>query len=268
MDRIKLCVITPEFLPVWGGAGTYVVELVRHLPKDIEVHVVTPMREGFGEKKVSTSDYDFSEYFGDNIHVHFVCKATDTFIYNASFQLACLRHVPKLVKKEGIDLIHIGHHMAGLLLELKGLNIPTVTTIHNTIQDQRDGTKMSGMRFWDLEFSEKAIYLTYAFLRLAEIIYFLKPRYYVTISKWMKRQLENNFHIAGSIRVIPSSVDINDYKSTKHDTILESQIPQELRDRRMILYVGRLLAELEKTSFSLSLLVQEIVFPFSISLRK
>ena len=28
--------LAPEFLPVWGGVGTYIVELVRHLPKDIE----------------------------------------------------------------------------------------------------------------------------------------------------------------------------------------------------------------------------------------
>jgi len=56
MGSIKLCVIAPEFLPVWGGVGTYLVELIRHLPKDIEVYVVTPMRESIGGKKVSSSD--------------------------------------------------------------------------------------------------------------------------------------------------------------------------------------------------------------------
>lgn len=32
--------LAPEFLPVWGGVGTYIVELVRHLPKNIEIHVL------------------------------------------------------------------------------------------------------------------------------------------------------------------------------------------------------------------------------------
>lgn len=52
-----------------------------------------------------------SDYFGDNVHVHFACKATDAFLYNASFQLACLRYVPKLVNEEDIDLLHFGHHI-------------------------------------------------------------------------------------------------------------------------------------------------------------
>lgn len=235
MDRIKLCIIAPEFLPVWGGVGTYIVQLIRHLPKDIEVHVVTPMREGFGEEKVSTSDYDFSEYFGDNIHIHFICKANDTFIYNFSFQFACLKHVPKLIKKENIDLIHIGHHMAGLLLELKGLNIPAVTTIHNTIKLQRDGTKMSGMKFWDLEFNEKATYLTYPFLRLAEIIYFSRARYYITVSEWMKHQLRKQYPKMNHspISVVHNSVD------TK---LFSPRIKRKPLEGNLVLFTGRVIA--------------------------
>jgi len=232
---MKVCILATEFLPVWGGVGTYIVELVRHLPKDIEVHVVTPMREGFGEEKVSTSDYDFSEYFGDNIHVHFVCKATDTFIYNVAFQLACLKHVPKLVKKEGIDLIHSGSHMPGLLLELKRLNIPTVTTIHTTIAGQRRGTKMSGMKFRDLEFSEKATYLAYPLLRLAEIIYFSRARYYITVSEWMKRRLQKQYPKMNhsTISVIHNSVD------TK---LFSPDIEKKPLEGDLILFTGRLIA--------------------------
>src|SRR3972149_10282946 len=91
---MKICMLAPEFLPVWGGVGTYIVDLVRHLPKDTEVHVVTPMREGFGKDKISSSDYDFSKYFGNNVHVHFISDANDTFVYNAKFQYSCLRQVP------------------------------------------------------------------------------------------------------------------------------------------------------------------------------
>ena len=42
---MKICVLAPEFLPVWGGVGSYVVELVRHLPKSYDIHVLAPMRE-------------------------------------------------------------------------------------------------------------------------------------------------------------------------------------------------------------------------------
>lgn len=228
--------LAPEFLPVWGGVGTYIVELVRHLPKDIEVHVVTPMREGFGEEKISTSDYDFSRYFGSNVHVHFVCKASDTFVYNAKFQYACQKYVPKLVKEEQINLIH-SHtaHMPDLLLQFKRLNIPTVTTIHTTIQGQRHGTKNSGMNFWSLEFSEKLTYLTLPFLRLAETIYFSKERHYITVSRWMKEQIVKQYPKidSSSISVIHNSVDTNLFSPSKG-----VDPPQ----RDIVLFTGRLIA--------------------------
>ena len=232
---MKICILAAEFLPVWGGVGTYIVELVRHLPKDIEVHVVTPMREGFGEENVSTTDYDFSEYFGDNIHVHFVCKAKDTFIYNAAFQFACLKHVPKLVKKENIDLIHSGSHIPDLLPELRRLDIPKVTTIHTTVRGQRNGAKMSGMRFRDLEFSEKATYLAYPFLRLAEVIYFSRARYYITVSEWMKQQLQKQYPKMNhsTISVIHNSVDTNLFSPSKERNPLQGDL---------VLLTGRLIA--------------------------
>jgi len=240
---MKICMLAPEFLPVWGGVGTYTVELVRHLPKDVEVHVVTPLRDGFGREKISTSDYDFSEYFGHNVHIHFVCKASDTFIYNAKFQYACLKHVPKLVKEENIDLIH-SHtaHMPDLLLMFRKLNKSIVTTVHTTIKSQRLGTKLSGKDLNNLERSEKATFATYPALRLAEAIYFRRRRLYIAPSNWIKRWLENNFHINGKIRVIPNSIDINDYGSKERCETAEGIIPYEFRDRRVILYTGRLLA--------------------------
>ena len=94
--------LAPEFLPIWGGVGTYIVELVRHLPRTVEIHVVTPYRERFGMSQVKTSDYDFDEYFGDNVHVHFISSASDTFFYNAAFQYACFKRVPRVVKEAGL----------------------------------------------------------------------------------------------------------------------------------------------------------------------
>jgi len=235
---MKICILAPEFLPVWGGVGTYIVELVRHLPKDIEVHVMTPKREGFGREKLS-SDYDLSEYFGDNIHVHFICKADDTFIYNAKFQIACLKNVPRLLKEEDIDLIHCGTHMRPLLLELRKITVPTVTTIHTTISGQRHGTKMSQTNFWDLEFSEKATYLTYPFLLLAENIYFSRVRYYITVSEWMKRQLQKQYpKISQSpIFVIHNSVDTKLFSPNIERKPLEGE-----RTGNLVLFTGRMIA--------------------------
>lgn len=235
MDRIRVCVVAPEFLPVWGGVGAYLVQLVGHLPEQIEVHVVTTMRERIGKQNVSASGYDFSRYFGGNVHIHFVSRATDSFFYNASFQLACLRYVPELIRKEGIDIVHFGHHMAGLLLELKGLNTPRVTTVHTTIQGQIQGTRMSGMQFKDLAFSEKTVYLTYPFLRLAETTYFSLSRYYITVSKWMKQELHSQYPKTRNspLQVIYNSVDTE---------LFSPSLKVNPVKRHLILFTGRLIA--------------------------
>ena len=232
---MNVCMLAPEFLPVWGGVGTYIVNLVKHLPKDVEVHVVTPLRRGFGKENVSSTDYDFSEIFGDNVHVHFVCDATDTFMYNAKFQYNVMRKVPKLVKDYGIDVVH-SHtaHMPDLLLQFRGLDVPVVTTIHTTIRGQRQGTKGSGMKFSGLEFSEKLTYLTYPFLSFAESLYFLGKRYYITVSNWMKEKISCQFpELASSfVSVIPNSIDVNQFSPSK----------ARKNDRKIVLFTGRLIA--------------------------
>ncbi|MEM3640417.1 MAG: glycosyltransferase family 4 protein [Candidatus Bathyarchaeia archaeon] len=231
---MKICMLAPEFLPVWGGVGTYIIELVRHLPKNIEIHVVTPLREGFGKQKVSTVDYDFNKYFGSNVHAHFVCKADDTFLYNAGFQYACLKYIPKLIKEYKIDLIH-SHtaHMPDLLLQFKRLKVPTVTTIHTTIRGQREGAKCSGVGFWGLDFSEKMTFLAYPFLQIAESIYFSGSRHYITVSKWMRRQIVRQYPKINSrvISVIYNSVDTRRFSPSKR-----------YARRDIILFTGRLIA--------------------------
>jgi len=225
--------LAPDFLPVWGGVGTYIIELVRHLPKSMEIHVVAPSRRCLGRTGVKTSDYDFNDYFQQNVHVHLVSSASDTFVYNAAFQCACFRFVPRLVKEEKIDLIH-SHtaHMPDLLLRLRKLGVPTATTIHTTISGQRHGSKASGADFSGLDFSEKATYLSYPVLRLVEKLFFAPGRPYITVSNWMKAQILEQFPKIqpSDVRVIHNSVDTEYFSPIKEC------------DPNLVLFTGRLIA--------------------------
>ena len=227
--------LAPELLPVCGGVGTYIIDLVRHMPKETEVHVVTPMRKGFGPARICSSDYDFSKYFGSNVHIHFISNANDSFVYNGKFQFNCFRKVPQLVKEYGLDLVH-SHtaHMPDLLLRYRGLKTPFVSTIHTTIGGQREGTKGSGMGFSGLAFSEKLTYLTFPFLSLAEAVYFSRSRYYITVSNWMKELMIQKFlEIEDSnISVIHNSVNVERYSPGKKRGL----------QRDIILITGRLVA--------------------------
>ena len=223
---MKICMLAPEFLPNWGGVGTYIVELIKHLPEDYEILVITPDR---GEVAAHT--------LHNHLRVIRTSKAGDTFIYNLKFQYSCLKKVPELLKTEKIDIIH-SHtaHMPDLLLNLKKLNIPVVTTIHSTIQLQRKGTKQASS-FWNAEFSEKMTYLLYPGLRLIEKFYFSQERNYITVSEWMKRHLEQEYHL-DRVAVIYNSVDTNFFYKRKDFVFVD---PEKYKNREVILYCGRLI---------------------------
>jgi glycosyltransferase involved in cell wall biosynthesis len=238
---MKICMLAPEFFPVWGGVGTYINELVKHLPSSITIHVVAPIRTDARNKEV-LAEKKGPPIFGNNVNIHYISRANDTFFYNAMFQTACLRYVPKLLRDEKIDIIH-SHtaHMPDLLLTLRKLKTPIVTTVHTTIKSQHLGTKNSGKNFFELERSEQATSVMYPFLRFAETAYFRHHRFYISPSNWMKRSLEIDYKITEKINVIPNSVDIADFKM---NPLLG--LGQELRKKRpntkIILYVGRLIA--------------------------
>jgi len=131
--------------------------------------------------------------------------------------------------------------MPDLLLMFRKLHTPIITTVHTTIKSQRIGTKFSKRSFSDMELSEKATYVMYPALRLAEQFYYRHKRSYISPSNWMKRWVEENFHIKKNISVIPNSVDIRDWKYRNHDPLESGEFSEKLKNRRIILYVGRLL---------------------------
>ena len=192
---MKICMLAPEFPPVWGGVGTYTFELTRHLPKNVEIHIVTPKRESFGMQKMSLDNKPIESIL-KNVHIHYVSVANGSFIYNAAFQFACFRQVPKIIKDEKIDIIHSHQaHMPDLLLMLRKLNANIVTTVHTTIKFQRTATTASHRNLSELENSERATYYLYPFLRVAEELYVKRDRSYITPSFYMAKWLRKNFSI-------------------------------------------------------------------------
>ncbi|MDI6724033.1 MAG: glycosyltransferase family 4 protein [Methanobacterium sp.] len=210
---MNVLLLAPEFLPIWGGVGSYVVELSRNLPKDVNIHIVAPQRFGFKNEALSTDDYNLETIFPDNVQIHFISEAYDTFMYNAKFQYACFKCLPKLIKREKIDLIHTHTaQMPDILLQFRNIDIPVVTTLHTTIKGQRKASSDSGLRFSQLEFSEKATYLLYPLLVSLEYIYHQKKRNYIAVSQWTKNQVVDSYNIdPSSIEVIHNGVNTDNF---------------------------------------------------------
>lgn len=216
---MKIAILAPEFLPVWGGVGTYVVELVRNFPKDVEAHVITPFRKRIGNIKVSSDSYDFNELFGNNVHVHFLSTASDTFIYTAKFQLAVLRVLKTIVKQENIKIVHSAGHLSDLLINPKKLQVPIVITIHSTLEGQIKSIKNMPIRH--LEFSEKFTRFLAPLLIFLENQYYKQRCYFITVSQLGKKMISKEKMIPEHmIKVIHNGVDTTKFSPNwKNDAI-------------------------------------------------
>ena len=62
MSGIKVAFMAPEFLPNWGGVGTYAVVMAQNIPEDVEFHVIT---QGVDQLDRKSFKKDFDRLFGD-----------------------------------------------------------------------------------------------------------------------------------------------------------------------------------------------------------
>lgn len=208
---IRVGLLAPEFLPNWGGVGTYCVELVRALRGEVDLDVITLSRRIYGQPSVTARQME--AYFQGAVRVHTIATATDTFLYNAGFQVAVQRYLTREGGGQGLDLIHSHHaHMCHLLYGLLGKRLPILTTLHTTIEGQRRGIEQSETPFEDLEPSEKWQLILQPVLRIAEGMSFRSTDRFVTMSRWMRDAVARELPaLAAPIDVVPNGVDTSRY---------------------------------------------------------
>jgi glycosyltransferase involved in cell wall biosynthesis len=223
MKDIKLALLAPEFLPNWGGVGTYCVEITRHLADKLDLHVITLTRQIKGSEQ-SYSAQDMMDYFDNKINVHVLTNAKDTFLYNVKFQYKILSNMPKLEKEYGFDLIHSHHaHMSDVLYKLKEVRLPSVTTIHTTIKGQRESINASGLPIDRLAISEKWQVLLYRPLLLFEKYSLERCDNFITVSNWMRNMLLENYpNISRNITTIYNGIDPERFSPDKAKENLEA----------------------------------------------
>jgi glycosyltransferase involved in cell wall biosynthesis len=231
---VRVCFLAPELLPNQGGVGTYSVEILRQLAGRVDLTVLTPLRLGRSEV------YDrarLEEYFGHQVTVQTLSEARDTFRYNLAFQRAVRRYFRQNLRTERFDLIHSQHaHMPDLFTGRDARAVPTVRTMHTTIDGQRKGIRIARELGGRLESSERWQVAVAPVLRLAERSVLKRPRdTYIAVSEWMRRELEAEHVPPGRIRVVHCGGDPDRFRP---------ELRQEGRlrsspDRRVVLFPGR-----------------------------
>ena len=203
-SEVRVCIVTAEYLPNWGGIGSYCVEVSRAISRSAEVHVVTLRR---GKAELSEQS---------NIQVHYIGESNpqDTFYYNARFQYSVLRVLPSLVREYNFDVVHTNFPpMPDLLPKLLGqVTWKELVTIHTTIEGQRGGILAARMPIHMLDRSEKSTLVMYPALVQLERYYLRRSRNFITVSNWMKREMtENNPHL-NHVSVVYRGIDTDRFR--------------------------------------------------------
>jgi glycosyltransferase involved in cell wall biosynthesis len=209
MKRIVLCMIAPEFFPTWGGVGSYIVELIKHLPRNVDVHVIA-LRRGLDKRYGDDSENEVNSIIKRPLEIHYVSTARESFYYNVAFQLACLKNIPRLAKEYKFDILH-SHlsHMPDVLLQMCSLvKVPTVATVHSTIRTQKEAVSSSGVGFAGLEWSEKNSLLLYPLISLLQKNYAKHVSTFIAVSNVTREQIYSDLKVEkDKISVVYNGVD-------------------------------------------------------------
>ena len=239
MDKVTLCMLAPEFFPVWGGTGSYTIELIKHLPRNVDVHVVTLKRSIPGMSRSGLKGNSVDSIIGRPLKVHYISASTETFFYNLAFQFACLRNIPKLHKEHKFDIMH-SHlsHMPDVFLKLTNkTRVPTVLTVHSTIQMQKDVALRACSRFSDLEWSEKYTLLFCPVIKFLQQKYVKRISRFIAVSNATKELIRKQLKIDAEIDLVYNGVDTQLFcPPTKTEV-------EKKHSRPTVVYVGRMMAK-------------------------
>jgi glycosyltransferase involved in cell wall biosynthesis len=240
-SKVRVCFLSPEFIPNWGGTGTYTINLLRNLPREVEVHVVTTKRTIVGEDESEWASEDkIADFLGRPLKIHYLSAAKDTFMYNLRFQLECAKELPRLDSQYHFDIVHSTHpHMPDLYYQLTPRKrIRTVTTVHDFLSVKKSSIRKSGMNFFDLDQSEKAILMLYPFLHRFETFYIKRVPVLIAPSDCIAGILAS-FRLKGErIHVIRNGVDTTIFSRNQAD----ARNPYSLDSRSAVLFTGRLVS--------------------------
>lgn len=216
MASLKVCLLAPDFLPVWGGAGTYAIELARELAGQVDLTILTLERKNGGGAFTQERMEQLLEH---RARVVVIAEARENFRYNAAFQVAVLRRLPAMARQERFDIVHSQHaHMPDLLYRRFNRSPPVIRTVHSTIAGQRAGIDLAQQFGGGLEASENWQIALEPLLRFAEWMTLRDSDQLVTVSHFMENQLCGLGVPRHEIRVVYNGVRVDRFRPDAPNT--------------------------------------------------
>ncbi len=225
---MKLCMISSEYPPKWGGVGVCSYYLSTWMAKrGHEVHVIT-RKQGIG--------YDASH---PNIHIHPVSWLKAPLLFTLSFG----KNAVKWMESSGLefDLVHIHSNMALIPRSYYSrIKAPVVSTMHGTWWGERSTISLKDLSFSIQAINDLAILYAGPFfdryedmaLELSNAVIIESASECRDISK---RGIANRYD--RTIK-LPPGIDTEEFAPTKSDPALREELGLK-EDDRLLCSVGR-----------------------------
>jgi glycosyltransferase involved in cell wall biosynthesis len=226
---VKVCFLSPEYLPLSGGTGAYVYYLSNELMKlGNSASIVT----GYNESK----DVKINEQH----HIFFLKSLKAPLVKSFLFASAASRKLNKLRSSFPVDITHVNLPLVPSFAVPSGFGKTLVSTVHSTWKGEAEAIK--GEPYSRLNSNEKFMVSFNWFLRIFEERMLERSNKIIAVSDFTRRELLQYYKVKeDKIRVIHNGVDVDKFQPASDKRKAKEALgfsPDDIA----ILSVGRLYA--------------------------
>jgi glycosyltransferase involved in cell wall biosynthesis len=226
---VKVCFISPEYLPLSGGTGAYVYYLSNELIKHgNSIYIVT----GYDESK----DVKVNE----QLYVFFLKTPKTPVVKSFLFAGSAFRKLNKIRDSCPTDITHANLPLVPSFAVPEGFGKTLISTVHSTWKGEAEAIK--GEPYSRLNPNEKFMVSFNWFLRIFEEKMLERSNKIIAVSDFTRRELLQYYKVKEEkIRVIHNGVDVNKFKPARDKRKAKEELGLNPEDIA-ILSVGRLYA--------------------------
>jgi glycosyltransferase involved in cell wall biosynthesis len=226
---VKVCFISPEYLPLSGGTGAYVYYLSNELIKHgNSIYIVT----GYDESK----DVKVNE----QLYVFFLKTPKTPVVKSFLFAGSAFRKLNKIRDSCSTDITHANLPLVPSFAVPEGFGKTLISTVHSTWKGEAEAIK--GEPYSRLNPNEKFMVSFNWFLRIFEEKMLERSNKIIAVSDFTRRELLQYYKVKEEkIRVIHNGVDVNKFKPARDKRKAKEELGLNPEDIA-ILSVGRLYA--------------------------
>jgi glycogen synthase len=226
---VKVCFISPEYLPLSGGTGAYVYYLSKELMKfGYSACIIT----GYNENRDMKINENHSVFFLKTLKAPIV----KSFLFAASAS----RKLSKIRDVYSADITHVNLPLVPNFAVPRDFGKTLISTVHSTWKGEAEAIK--GEPFSRFNSNEKFMVSFNWFLRIFEEKMLERSNKIIAVSDFTKRELLQYYKVKDTkIHVIHNGVDVNKFQPADNKRKVKEVLgfsPDDIA----VLSVGRLYA--------------------------